>query len=417
MKKRIFVSGTGLALIILLSSQVMAQGGRIRLGKLKIIPGITVQEIYDDNIYLANGTNDTTELEESDWITHLQPGLLVQYSLGVRGSLSLGYLGDFARYSDNDDNDWQTHKYFFDLAYQAPGGLILAINNTYTDAEDPYGNDNEYKLGIPQTERWNNDLKSKIGYNFGNSFKVLAYCNYFKQDYANLEDYTQNYEEYEFGVGFQRRLLPKTWGFVRYHYGERDYYSHPAFVNGIATNSSEANDCDFSWHRVNAGLTWESGAKISGELNFGYKWSDYDNEFDAGGRKYDDEDTWIAATSITYAATPSTTLALNIVRAVRTTSADTKEYYDDTTVGISLQQALWRKLSLLAGFRYGNNDYNLPVARSREDDNYNANLELSYQLRDWLTAGIGYQYMRKDSNYVENDYTDNQVLVSVKAVY
>ena len=407
MKRGIFKTCLVVSLLIFLTARVMAQGGRINTGKLKVVPGLTVQELYDDNIYLGNGK---TEPEESDWITHLMPGFGLNYSLQERGSLSLGYEGDLAYYSDNDDNDWQTHKGMFNLAYQAPGGLIVDIDNIYTDAEDPYGNDAQYKLGVPKTERWNNDLKANIGYDFGNRFKITASYNSYKQDYDLERDYTQDYDVNEVGAGFQMRLLPKTWGFVRYHFGKRDYFTHPA-----GTGSNESNDSDFDWLRVNAGLTWDTGARMIGELNLGYQWKDYDNEFDASTppQRYEDKDTWIASTQVAFRVTPTKTVALSITRALRESGSNTNEYFEDTGIGINLQQVIRTKFTLTVGGAYSQNNYNRP----RQDDNYDANLGLDYRIRDWLRAGVGYKYRKKDSNYVENDSTDNQFMVSLGAVY
>ena len=38
-------------------------------------------------------------------------------------------------------------------------------------------------------------------------------------------------------------------------------------------------------------------------------------------------------------------------------------------------------------------------------------------IRDWLTAGVGYLYNRKDSNYAEDEYRNNRFMVSLRAVY
>ncbi|MCK4829808.1 outer membrane beta-barrel protein [bacterium] len=411
MKRGIFIAGLAISIMILLSSQVIAQGGKIHIGKLTIIPKLAIQGVYDNNIYLGNGTNDTTELEESDWITHVMPALGFNYSFPERGSLSFGYAGDLAYYSDNNDNDWQTHKCIFCLNYKAPGGLILGIDNTYIDAEDPHGNLEEYRTGL-KTKRWDNDLKTRIGYDFGNRFQILGYYNYFKQEYDLERDYNQNHDNNEFGVGFQVRFLPKTWGFVRYHFGERNYLTHPA-----TTNVTESNDSDYKWQRVNVGLTWDPGAKLSGELNFGYQWRDYDNTTDPSGNRYEDKDTWIAATSITYTMTPTTSLALGITRALRETGSNDNEYYKDAGIGINFRQIIMTKFILIVGGAYNENSYNLPVNNERKDDNYRANIGLDYRIKDWLTAGVGYKYKEKKSNYDVNDYTDRQFIVELSAVY
>lgn len=105
MKRAIIISWLVTGLVVLSSVCSMAQGGRIHSGDLKIIPGIALQGVHDDNIYLGNGTNTLAEEEESDWITHVMPSLLFDYSFADRGSLDVGYEGDFAYYNDNDQND------------------------------------------------------------------------------------------------------------------------------------------------------------------------------------------------------------------------------------------------------------------------------------------------------------------------
>jgi hypothetical protein len=401
MKRGIVIIGLAICIAVGLSSRAMPQVGGIKLGKTRLIPGITVQALHDDNIYLGNGANTTTELEEPDLITHVMPAVGLRYTLPERGTLALAYDGDLAYYRDNDDNNWQNHKGTLGLDYRAPGGLLIGVNNIYTDAEDPYGSLEQYRIGL-KTER----------YDFGNRLRALGYFNYYKQDYDLERDYTQDYEANEFGVGFQMRLLPKTWGFARFHLGERDYFTHP-----VGTGVTDANDSDFTWRRVNAGLTWDAGAKLSGELNLGYQWNEYDNRADVNGNAYEDKNTWIAATSVTHAVNPTTGFALRITRALRQTGSNTNEYFEDTGIGLSLRKKILTKYTFTVCVAYTVNDYNVPLNNDREDDNYNASVDIDYQIRDWLSAGAGYRYKRKDSNYPENDYTDNQFLISIRGVY
>jgi len=408
MKKPILISCLVLGFVTLLSVNAIAQGGRIQIGKTKVIPAISLQGVYDDNIYLSAE-------QEEDWITHVMPAVGLNYAFPERGSVTLGYSGDLAYYGDNDQNDWQTHKGMLGLNYEAPGGLFLAIDEAYIDAEDPYGSEEQYKLGVPKTKRWNNDLKGAVGYQFYDRFKVMAYYNFFKQDYEKEEDYTQDYDDNEFGVGAQMRFLPKTWGFIRYHYGERDY-----FTNRPAENVTEGTDSDFDWSRVNVGLIWDAGAKLTGELNFGYQWKEYKNATDPNGDRYDDKDTWTAATALNFTATPTRTLSFSMTRALRESASNTNEYYEDTGFGLSLTQILLGKLTLTLSGRYSKNDYNrAPIAggQKKEQDNYLGSIGLNYRIKDWLSAGVSYTYTEKDSNYAEDEFTDNQFMISLSGVY
>lgn len=398
-------------LFLAVPDQGFAQGGNIKLGNLKIIPTLSTQAIYDSNIYMKNGSNDTTNKIERDWIYHVTPGIMLNYTIPERGHINLGYQGDWAFYDKNRNNNWKSQKALFDVDYQAPGGLILAVNNTWMTSEDPYGSADQYAVGRV-TKRWTDDLKSKAGYNFGKVFKVLLYYNFYKQEYNDNVDYAQNYSNNEFGLGLETKILAKTWGFVRYHYGMRDYNT---FYDGLTPDYNS----NFKYHRANAGFTWDPSAKINGELNFGYMWKKYKNEFidaaHSAGRE--DRNTWIAATSLTYKPFTTTSLTLTIDRALRDSNANTNEYFEDTGFGLNLRQTIFTKFVLMVGGQYSYNDYNLPVGSNRKDNNYNATASLDYNIQRWLTVGIAYKYSEKDSNIDTNDFKDHQTIATLKATY
>jgi len=412
MRRGFVIACLVLSLTACVCTTAAAQGGRISMGKLKVIPSLGVEAVYDDNIYLGSGTNDTTEVVTSDWIFHVVPGLLLDYSLEGRGSIKLGYEGDWAYYLDEDQNDWNNQKGLFDLDYQAPGGLIVGIKNVYVDAEDPFGSDNQFKLGVPQTMRWYNDFLGRVGYEFSNRFRVLAYYDYYKQKYKLESDFTQNYKMNNYGGGFEVRVAPKTWGFIRYFSGNRDYYG--ALPSSGVT---EENDADFSYNQVSAGLTWDSGAKFSGEFNVGYYWREYDNEFDSFGNRFEDKNTWVAETRINYFATSATTLSLDLIRALRDTGSNTNQYYTDTGIALGLAQVFLTRFTLTAKAAYAQYDYNVPVNPEKESDNYLFSVGINYRILAWLSGGVAYSYLKQDSNYPEDNYKDNRFMVSLRAVY
>ncbi|MCU0594047.1 MAG: outer membrane beta-barrel protein [Desulfobacterota bacterium] len=402
-----------LSLMLFLPPSLSAQqGGRISVGNLKVIPSLTLEEVYDDNIYLASGINDTNEKIDSDWIFHVMPGLMLDYTLEGRGYVRAGYLGDYAYYADFDQNDWKNHKVLFDFDYQAPGGLLFGLKNVWVDAADPYGADNQFGLGVPQTKRWYDDFNTKVGYNFGNQFRAFLYYDYYKQDYDLESDFSQDCTMNQFGAGLQMHVASKTWGFIRYHYGYRDYFSHPD-----GSGVTDQNDADFDFNRVSTGLVWDSGAKFSGELNFGYEWRNHDNEFDSLGNRYDDRDTWVAATRVNYFATSTTTFSLSLIRALRDTGSNTYQYYTDTGIKLGVAQVFLTRFTLTAEAGYALYEYNAPTDPTKEADNYLGSLGVSYKVQDWLIAGLAYTYLKQDSNYPEDDYKDNRFIISLRAAY
>lgn len=415
MRRAVFFSCLAGILLLVVPPQLQAQqGGKIKFGNLSVIPGVALPSIYNDNIYMGNGQESAGDAEKkvSDWIIHAKPSLLLSYELPERGNINLGYQCDFAFYNEYNGNNWKNQQGNFDVTYQAPGGLILGIKELYTRAEDPFGGADQYNIGRI-TKRWSNDVITKLGFTIMSNFRSFLYVNNYKQKFDNsFFDFSQDYTDNEYGIGIESRFLPKTWGFLRYHYGTRQY-------NTNAPGQTDEFNSDGKWHRVNAGLTWDPGTKLSGELNLGYQWKRYDHEFTSAAQtaRREEKNTWIAATAINFMPTEGTNIAMNLSRAVRSTASDTNEQFVDTSIGLNLQQKLLLKLTLNTGLTYSRNEYNLPVGSERTDNNYLANVGLDYNIQDWLTVGIGYNYNRKDSNIESQAFVSNQFMAQVKVVY
>ena len=396
--------------------------GNIHIGKLRLIPGIRVSGVYDDNIFLGNGyTNNPDNPDtmtngrlrkpvESDYIFRVNPALLLNYDMGERGHLNLGYQGVWAFYNEYTMQNWNQQRGILDFDYRAPGGLIAGLKNTYMNGNDPYGDATQFGLGYTQ-RRWCNNLNAKLGWDFFNRFRTIGYYNFYKQKYKDQRNYTQNWTDNVFGLEFAMRVLPKTWTFVRYHYGTQSYDDQD-IVSGLDASNTR--------NRISGGLFWDGGGKLGGELNFGWQWLNYDNKYDTLGNRYENRNTWSANTSINYRALARTNFTLNVTRAIRSTGAATAEYYDDTQVGINVDQDLPYKFSARGGFIYSKNDYNTlnyQGTENRVDDNYNAYIGTTYKIQSWLDVSLSYRYMKKDSNSVTQSFTDNQVTLSLGASY
>ncbi|MDQ5988219.1 MAG: hypothetical protein CSYNP_03977 [Syntrophus sp. SKADARSKE-3] len=311
----------------------------------------------------------------------------------------------------------------------------MGINEELRFKEDPYGGPNQYSVGRV-TKRWENDLKAKAGIAWGNNtFRTLLLYNLYRQQYVSNYDYTQNYTNSEYGISAEARFLPRTWGFVRYLYGVRNFDSFygaqtdGVFLPGVPDNRK----ADSKYNQASLGLTWDQGSKLSGEISVGYMWKRYDNTLDKFGNSRSDINTWVAATNVNYDATATTVISLTVSRATRDVSSDSQLYFDDTGVGLNLKQTIFTKFIANAGVQFSLNDYNntqaVPANASandiarfnsgekRSDRNYIGAVGLDYNIREWLTFGISYKFNKKTSNYEAFEYTDNQYMASLKIIY
>jgi hypothetical protein len=395
-------------------SPARAEKGTISFGHLALTPILGVQKVYDDNIFYGNGSSDPEEKKESDWITHVLPGLLLNYTLDGRGTVKLGYGGDYAYYSKNSFNDWKRHKGLFDVDYHAPGGLIAKIRNVYTKSEDPFGSLNEYSLGR-KTKRWDNDLAAAVGFKFSDRFKMLTYYNRYKQDYKSDLDASQDYYSGEAGIGLEGKVADKTWAFLRYHDGSLKYFTHR---DGV----TRSNDAAYDWRRVNTGLNWDDGARFAGELNFGYQWNSFKNKFDENKNPYKDENDLIAATSVAYKQTALRTIRFSVVRALRQSGAGSSGYFTNTAFGLSVSQKIRTKFLLKAGYAFAKNKYNdegsfvtdASYSPGKKDTIHLVQTSLKYAIKEWLAAGVEYNYLKDHSSDSLSSYKINRLMFSLE---
>ncbi len=399
---------------------------RINIGNLTIIPGLQGVATYDDNIYKGNGKSyvnaSTTKQEKvvGDMIYHLKPGLMANFVIPERGGVTAAWTLDRAWYNTETKNDFQNNGGFINFDYKMPEGIIIGLKDTYSYNTDPYGNADQYAVGM-LTERWSNEFNGKLGYTIGGNFRPMFYYNYFIQQYNNTaQDWAQNYGQNQFGLGLQYRVMPNTWAFVRYVYTQKGY------IDNLDPTTTKG---DSKTNAAQIGFTWDSGAKLSGEVNFGYQWRRYDNEYvgvNNTGVRREEVNSWSAATSVNFAPLEKTILGLSIWRTLRDSGSNTNENFWDSGIGLNLSHNFYTKFTFKLGGTFATNDYNRAPAASptntlldkkRADDNWTFNAGLDYAVQDWLGCGIAYALMSKNSNYEENNYVDNQFSFNLKIVF
>ncbi len=397
---------------------------RLNIGNITIIPGIQGVATYDDNIYKGNGKTypasaQVTREEKvvSDMIYHIKPGIMANFIIPERGGITAAWAIDRARYNTETKNDFQNNGGFINFDYKMPDGILAGLKNTYSYNNDPYGNADQYGVG-QNTERWSNELNAKLGYSIGGNFRPMLYYKYYIQQYNNtMKDWAQNYGENQFGAGLQYRIMPNTWAFVRYVYTQRSY------IDNLDPNATKG---DSKTNAGQVGFTWDAGAKLSGEFNFGYQWRRYDNEYtqiNNRGDRREEASSWAAATNVNFAPMEKTIIGLSIWRALRDSGSNTNENFWDTGVGLNLSHNFFTKFTFKIGGSYAANDYNRAPAGSatidkkRSDSNWNFNTGLDYAIQDWLGCGVAYALAAKNSNYELNDYVDNQLSFNLKIVY
>jgi hypothetical protein len=399
------------ALALAWSSPGWSQG-RIHMGKLSVTPGLKYDVEYNDNVFLD------VDDEKDDWVHTITPSLFLNWNEGGDTFASLGYQAGIVRYNDYSDQDYEDHSLIGEAGYNAPSGLYLRLRDTFQDTEDPYGSENDYRLG-ESIKRWNNDAEFVAGYELADLYKLeLSYRNAILE-YDAFQDQWQNRMSHEPGIALYYKFLPKTSVFVQYQYEMTEYPEQDDLDdNDRGIDSDTAQDYDY--HKGFIGLEWDATAKLNGQLKVGYGYKDYDNKYsfrtDDQGRpiEYDEESSWIAGTDLTYQWRPKTALGFSLERENLDSPSTSSNSYDRTRAGFGITQALGQRMTLSADAAYTLREYD---EINRDDDQWELGLDFRYAMLEWLSAGLRYEYDDRESDDPEYEYTNNIVGLYLQATY
>jgi hypothetical protein len=396
------------AVFCFFSATALGQG-KIRVGSMRVLPEISYELENNDNIFLEDNN------EQDDYIHTLSPSLSLDWRKDTKNSVRLGYQADIVRYDSYSQIDYETHQADFEFEYASPTGFYARGWDMFVDTSDPYGSLNEYKRGVPQTDRWHNTAVAIFGYDFPNKVSAELHYRNYVQDYDRFIDHWQNYTVHEPGVKIFYRFLPKTSALFEYRWETRSYDDQQKAMDN-SYGADRDNSQDFDYHRFFIGLSFDPSAKVNGEMKIGWGRRDFENDFsfrtDASGNPlaYDDSSTWIAETFLYYQMLARTKWSFSLMRADMDSADVDTTAYTRTRVGIGLEQGVTSRLKFFGNLYYEQDDYE----QDREDEEYGAGLRLQLAVKQWCFLNASYLYLEEDSNIEGKSFSNNRFGVSAQ---
>ncbi|MFC1813028.1 outer membrane beta-barrel protein [Thermodesulfobacteriota bacterium] len=422
---RICAAGTICLALIFFTCAAFAGDGNIRVGSLKITPGIKYKGSYQKNIFY-----EPTD-ERDDYIHTFTPNILFEYAGGTLGNyLKAGYDLDLAAYMDYEDNNYQTHRPWISLSVDNLGPFYLKADEKYVYTTDPYGTANTYNLGT-KTTRWTNDVDIALGYRFADKYALeLGYRNYVEQFKENKDQF-QDRIDHRISATFFVKVASKTLLFGQYRRTDADYDEQnegniqvAGFFPPIVFWNAE-NSQDYTLDDYFVGARFHPTGRLSGEIKIGYGQKTYKNSFNPYGTPYEDEDTLIAETNVRYVIKKNASVSVNFYRTFLGSpdlvTPVSPTGYEDTKIGIAYTHNL-NRTTFRAGFDYNLQNYKneMPGFPNKYFQVYTVRAELDYRVNKWLTAGLDYKHEDKDASdavYEATEYSDNVISFSGDVVF
>ncbi len=378
MKKTVVLAGAFLILVFFMNASSLLAAGDMNLGNIKVNPYFSLRQEYRSNIYL------TDKDEKSDLITTFSPGVRF-YMPSPIADVQLNYNADFLTYWSHNRNDTNRHSLLFKGDWEIGKHYDLFIQNRLNITDDPATSED-----TTREDRLRNIFDIALTRRDRRTSLELGFTS-IRDDYDDIDrlDRTENY----ITLDGSYRFMPRTDLRMRYRYGEINYDQN--------TPSRDA-----SYNELTAGVSGRFSPKITGEIRAGYQWRDYENyqqkDFNGG----------VLYASAVHRMNPRVQTTLSLERGVQESSFDINNYYDFIALNLDYQHLMGHKHLFKAGAGYQNNNYPKAVGGfDREDTIWNLSLGWDYNLQPWITPGISYAFLNRDSSYPNMDYTDNRISI------
>ncbi|MBI4004239.1 MAG: outer membrane beta-barrel protein [Candidatus Omnitrophica bacterium] len=364
----------------------------IRVGILKLHPSFRSAIQFDDNIRLASSG------EESTVIFQEKPGIIGEVKLGDH-RLEAGYGIEILSFAGDSAED--------SLNHLAHGQLDLNLANNFSVTTKDTFERNEGRLFTETTDR------DKININ---TLEILG--RYDRPMWAleggwtyNLVDHdtaafeSNDYDEHVLAILGGYKIFPKTLWLVETDVGFIEY-------------DANTTRGDHTYWQILTGLRGELTSKVTSTIKVGFQNRDFDNLATAPG----DADEFVADAELVYSPTTDDVARLEYLRTLRTSTYATNHYYRQDKIALSYRKRFARKWLVTPRFSWQLNDYHVAsteggVTKEREDDFFQVGLDLRYELKEWLSSGIAYNFRTRNSNFGTFDYDNNRYTFDVTLAF
>ncbi len=342
---------------------------------------------YDDNIYL---TKDDTE---GSMISTTRVG--ADYASNIPGTgleLSAQGLVGYNAYT----KDSSTNNYWDALAGAQLKNDWMTIGDRFIYTSDPANSSLTDRAKRIQNVGYA-AFKTSSEKTFGLGFSVDdIFDRYMEADWEYL-----NRNRVNLGAQVYYNLSPKTNFFVEYVYSDINY--------------QEDNISDSTGNSIGLGVNGQIAPKVTGTAKLTWDMRDYDESVE-DANSYNDLLGYYVA--LEWQPTTQNTIRLSGARRMEETLYDVNRYFEDTIVSLYGSQKIYDKWTASLTLSWENMAYPYSSGGDkRNDDLYTIRPAVDYQFKEWLSAGVWYQWRNRDSNKGWFDYDRNQFGVYAKALF
>ncbi|MFC3093313.1 hypothetical protein DRW07_03705 [Alteromonas sediminis] len=336
---------------------------------------------YGAGIYLGHDSNVLRQAEEaSDTSLTVTPELEL---VGLYGKhrFSVNYQGDYKKYFDLDDLDYDSHDLKFeaklDHSQRFTSGLLLQYQNRI---EEP-GVTDQSTLGLQEFNELDIvRIQGKGAYGRRDSIgQIVLMLNHNQQRYNNNQQEYRDLDRNGVTAQFYYRVAPKTRMLFEASYDDVSY------------KNTERFDLSSKDARYLVGVEWEITAKTSGTFKAGYQTKSYDDSAtfnDISGLSYALDMTWLPNTY--------TKVTIGAARTINESANLGLGGFISNSLRTGVEHAFTERTKLKATYDFA--EYDITSTLGRTDKRQEIGIGFSHDLRRWLDIELMYRFQERTSD-------------------
>lgn len=351
-------------------------------------PNVELDYGYDDNVKRAeSNTRDST-------FAHLMPDLRWVGAFG-KHVVRVGYLGGYAKYFDEPDENYMDHylgaDVKLDLTQKLDVNAGVGFRRGHETRFQTTGNDG----ADPNVwNQWNAKLEAIYGRRIATAQIGAAY-EHTDRKYKNNGQDIRDYVGDVITLTGYYNLGPRTQLLVEPSYGTYEYLK---------------TDQDNDVVKILAGVVWTATAKTTGKARIGAYNKDFDIE---KALQKDTSGTWVDLEVVWEPKTYST-VVLRARRDTKDAALGTGGSYESTLLSAAWEHELTETTELQLGLSYQSDNY---VEVNRDDDFIGAYIGISRAITRNITVGARYDFTQRDSSVINNDFDNNMITVGLRTTF
>ncbi len=346
-----------------------------------------------DLIFTDTNNARRDQTNESDTFYSVIPSLVYKTEFGSSNEFQAGYIARFERFSDVDDEDTTSTRANLGVLLDVSRIVDVDIFANRTDAEQTRGSSGSRVIIIGEEDEFDATTvgaRITVGRRT-NPLQIVLGADQTASNFSNNDQELRDRDSIEINGSVFYNFSPQTAIFLNSSNRDIDYDS-----DALGRDSDETE--------LSVGVRWEPTYITTVNVSAGNLEKDFDDSTIEGF----DGSTYLG--SIDWSPRDATRIHVYVSRRTEESPELDSNFFTSDVIGIGLSQDIGRRFTLTAYTNSTEDEFD----DGRNDDISDHGIGLSYGFNRWLSIGVRYSSLDRDSNFEAASFEEDLISLSIR---